>query len=501
MRYTILLLLLLSNLSSKGQAVTRTVLFLGNSYTYENNLPQIVSTLAASAGDVLTYDAHAIGGYTLRNHYTDSMCRNKIRANNWDYIVLQEQSQLPAFIVPSAFMNGFSDLKTFIKQNKPCAQLSSYMTWGYKNGDASQCPSNPAVCTYSGMQSLITSRYTQISELYESEVTPVGTVWQYMRTNYPNVELYQADGSHPSVIGSYLAACCFYTSLFRKSPLLITSNFGLDPNTASIIRNATKTLVFDHLLDFYVGKYIPDSDFNYVIGSGTNEIKISSITPTYRYSVRWSFGDGTTSNTLMPTHSYAANGTYTIKLTSYKCFFGQNLVSSRERTVTFCAHTNTVFPNLLLCPNRSDTLWTQVADSYQWCDETGTPIPGATNRSLIAWAGRMYSVLTTVNGCTEMSAPMLVDTWLNNPDCSLGVVNKPKHVQPMLSPNPVHNVLNLTLEKPFKCITVYDLSGRIIPIDKISPHSYDVSKLHDGMYLLKIVVADGTIVSTKFLKQ
>src|SRR5215217_4480944 len=295
MKYTIFLLLLLSSLKSEGQSITRKALFLGNSFTYENNLPQIVASLAASAGDVLSYDEHLIGGYTLRNHYTDSLSRNKIRADSWDYIVLQEQSQLPAFIIPTAFMDGFSDLKTFIRQNKPCAQLTSFMTWGYKNGDATNCPSNPTVCTYSGMQGLITSRYMQMSHLYESEVTPVGVVWEYIRSNYPNVNLYQVDEIHPSITGSYLAACCFYTCLFRKSPLLISSNFGLDSNTALVIRNATKSLVFDHLQDFYVGKYVPTSDFNYTIGSGTNEIQISTITPTYRDSVRWSFGDGTTS--------------------------------------------------------------------------------------------------------------------------------------------------------------------------------------------------------------
>ncbi|MBU1901507.1 hypothetical protein KKG82_04030, partial [Patescibacteria group bacterium] len=96
-------------------------------------------------------------------------------------------------------------------------------------------------------------------------------VWNYIRQNYPNIDLYQADESHPSTAGSYAAACCFYATLFKKDPALITYNFGLNANDASIIKNVVKTQVFDslHLWDF---KRLPVSDFHYQSGSGVNEV-------------------------------------------------------------------------------------------------------------------------------------------------------------------------------------------------------------------------------------
>ncbi|WP_417358023.1 PKD domain-containing protein [Flavobacterium sp.] len=100
----------------------------------------------------------------------------------------------------------------------------------------------------------------------------------------------------------------------------------------------------------------------------------------YKDSFEWDFGDGTTSTELNPIHSYSANGSYTIQLKSYKCFLGQAIESIFERTVNFCAHTNTVFPSLMLSPNETGTFWTQKVNSYQWYDFQGNPIEEATNQ-------------------------------------------------------------------------------------------------------------------------
>lgn len=502
MKKSLLAVLLLLAVNAVGQNLTRKVLFLGNSYTYVNDLPLMVSQLAASTGDILIYDGNLIGGYTLQDHSANTVSKNKILSNDWDYIVLQEQSQRPSFVYPVAFMNGFSALNSYIKLNKPCSQITSFMTWGYENGDIQNCPDNPAVCTYSGMQDLVSNRYMSMSGLYESEVTPVGVVWKYIRQNHPGIDLYHEDGSHPSVAGSYIAACCFYTSLFRKNPALISDNYGLDGGTALIIRNAVKSLVFDAMPDWYIGKYVPNSGFNYKIAGGTNQIVIDSNAATYRDSLLWNFGDGTTSTANLPTHSYMANGSYTITLTSYKCFLGQNLVSVYQQPVNFCSHNNTIYPNLLLCPNETGTIWTQPADSYQWLDSLGNPIAGATNQSLQVVAGASHSVLTTINGCTERSPEMLVDGYFGgNPDCNLRVIDNDKPIKADVYPNPVYNILNISTQDIISDIAVYDLSGKKITVNQLSANSIDVSELSWGVYVLKITTEDKNNSIVKFVKQ
>lgn len=502
MKILIILLALFQFINSTGQSQTRKVLFLGNSYTYVNDLPQIVSDLATNTGDVLIYDSNLIGGYTLQDHYASTTSLNKILSNDWDYVILQEQSQRPAFPVPLAFLNGFGDLKSYINQNKPCAQITSFMTWGHENGDTQNCPNNPAVCTYTGMQNLLTNRYMEFSDTLNSEVTPVGVVWKYIKENHPNINLYQSDGSHPSLAGSYLAACCFYTSLFRKNPTLITNNYGLDANTASIIRNATKTIIFDQMLDWYIGKYVPNSNFTYTIGNGTNQIVINTNTSTLYDSCSWDFGDGATSTSLFPTHSYVADGTYTITLTSTKCYLGQpTLESILEKTVTFCSHTNTVFPNdLLICPNETATLWTQAADSYQWLDHTGNPILGETNQSITTGSGS-YSVITTINGCSEQSVPVFINEYvpIGNEPCTLGIDNPDKKDEILLFPNPVENILTIEYAESINEITVFDILGNKMMTTRISNSSIDASNLSNGVYFLA-VSSDAKKIIKKFIK-
>ncbi|MBP7407431.1 MAG: hypothetical protein KA941_01605 [Flavobacteriales bacterium] len=81
-----------------------------------------------------------------------------------------------------------------------------------------------------------------------------------------------------------------------------------------------------------------------------------------------------------------------------------------------CTFTPTISPNsVILCPNSSEVLTTEVCDSYQWYKD-GSPIPGATQQthsvSYFEDGGSSFSVEATLNGCTEMSGSVLVDGWV-----------------------------------------------------------------------------------------
>lgn len=381
--------------------ITRKVLFLGNSYTGVNNLPQLVYDVALSAGDTLIFDSNTPGGYRLTDHYANGVSQNKIMAGGWQYVVLQGQSQEP-IVQSGTFTNGGKQLHTFIKQHNPCAVTQLYMTWGRKNGDASNCVFFPDMCTYQSMDSSLRNKYINLAIELNGEISPVSVVWNYLRQHHPNLELYQPDESHPSLAGSYAAACCFYATLFKKNPEGITFNSGLNPADASIIRNAVKTQVFDQLnaWDFY---QLPVSGFNYQIGSGTNEVLFQASNPGTQQTYAWDFGDGATSAVFNPTHSYGTNGTYTVTLTKTNCNLQGVHTSITDTVIQFCNHTPTVYTsNTLLCS--ADTLWTQPADAYQWF-VYGTPIPETnpylTNYPQYAYSG--FSVMSTLNGCSELS--------------------------------------------------------------------------------------------------
>ena len=86
--------LLFSGVQSKAQQ-KRNVLFLGNSYTAVNNLPQLVHDVAISTGDTLIFDSNMPGGFTLEAHSLNTTSQNKIKVGNWNYVVIQGQSQEP----------------------------------------------------------------------------------------------------------------------------------------------------------------------------------------------------------------------------------------------------------------------------------------------------------------------------------------------------------------------------------------------------------------------
>lgn len=400
MRVILYILLLLSCHTLVAQT-TRKVLFLGNSYTSVNNLPQLISNAAQSAGDVLLYDSYTPGGYTLQDHYQDANSTDKIKNQSWDYIVLQGQSQEP-ITKSGKFKGGAGALKKHIDQYNSCSVIMLYVTWGRKNGDPTNCAQFPVMCTYAGMDTTIRNTYYDLAGNINAEVSPVSVVWRYLRSNHPGINLYQSDESHPSLAGSYAAACCFYTIIFKKDPTLITYNPGLSAADAATIRNAVRSQVYANInaWDF---KQPPASDFDYEIGAGTNQVLL-----THRYSpaveqYSWTFGDGATSNISNPSHSYSSDGTYKITLTTSSCDLQGLHTSTSDTTIQFCSHTPTIYTkNPWVC--RLDTLLTQTADAYQWVVD-GVLVP-ETSQMLAnykKYTGSSYTVLATVSGCTELS--------------------------------------------------------------------------------------------------
>lgn len=386
----------------------RKVLFLGNSYTSVNNLPQLIFDVAGSMNDTLIFDSHSPGGYTLDQHFSDTNSTNKIKIGGWDFVVLQEQSQLPSF--EDYYSAGGNWLCQMIRQYNPCARKMFYMTWGRKNGDSGNCAIWPPVCTYEGMDSLLRLRYIESAIANGTDMSPVGAVWRYLRQNFPNIELYQADESHPSAAGSYAAAFCFYSALFKKDPSLSNFNSVLNQAEAAIIRDAVKVVVYDSLQYWDFSKHFPDAEFSYVIGQGTNEVVCTNST-TNADTYSWDFGDGLTSVDTTVFHNYSSNGTYTIMLSASRCDLTQMHQDTFSLDVTFCQHNPTILPDeLVLCPNSSDTLWTQNYDSYQWYND-GILLPGETNQFLVPAYGSMFSVIANENGCSELSPAVFVNNF------------------------------------------------------------------------------------------
>jgi hypothetical protein len=196
----------------------KSVLFVGNSYTAVNDLPNWVRLVGASQGDTFDVTSFAPGGRTFQGHSQDPQLLMLIQQRNYDAVILQEQSQIPSFPTDQVETECYPFAKSLvdsIRANNPFAKIIFYMTWGRKDGDAQNCPSWPPVCTFKGMNQLLRDRYIQMAKDNYTWVAPVGAAWRDIRDT-TNINLYQTDGSHPSFEGTHLPALTIYQTLFQK---------------------------------------------------------------------------------------------------------------------------------------------------------------------------------------------------------------------------------------------------------------------------------------------
>ncbi len=274
----------------------------------------MVADLANSLGDHVDKDANTPGGATFEMHWNNPTNYNKIQSQAWDYVVFQGQSQEPSFPdnqVNTQTLPYVMMLADSVYDNNFCTEVMYYMTWGRENGDPQWQP----ISTYEGMQSRLRSAYLRFADSVQGSVSPVGAVWQYVRNNHPTIDLYTADESHPSLQGSYLAACTFYTSIFRKPCTGATYNMGIDPTIAGQIQAAADLVVLDSLDNWNLRdpSVHTRADFSYnSLGNGTVDFTNES---TKGQTFFWDFGDGNTSTEENPSHTYAADGQYTVTLT------------------------------------------------------------------------------------------------------------------------------------------------------------------------------------------
>jgi hypothetical protein len=215
------------------------VLFLGNSYTYVNDLPSTFARLATSGGRQVEVSSVANGGETLSQHAAASDSLRAIASRRWTYVILQEQSQTPA---TSAGRNSMYPAVRVLagKTESAGATPMLFMTWAHRDG----MPES-GLADYGAMQLEIDNAYLAIARELRVPVAPVGYTWSLVRRDHPEIALWGDDGSHPSPAGTYLAACVFYASIFRQSPAGLAYYGGLGADQARVLQDEAGRRVLD----------------------------------------------------------------------------------------------------------------------------------------------------------------------------------------------------------------------------------------------------------------
>ena len=318
MRHYLYIFILLYGCLSWSQQ-SKSVLFIGNSYTGANNLAQLVIDMANNAGHQLNAVAFTPGGARFLNHDANAQVTNLINQQAWDAVILQGQSQETSFGMAQMQQEVYPHVASLVQKitaNQNCTVPMLFMTWGRENGDAGNCPYAPWVCTYTGMDDAIYNTYMDLGQINQTQVAPVGRVWRNLRTNHPNLNLYTSDGSHPNYTGSFAAACTFFTSIFNEDPTQLAYLGNLSANDAQIIKAAVKTELYDVWGNYDFTPNLAQAIFSYNINQ--MQVQFDASSSTFE-TLEWDFGDGNTSTQVQPQHTYATPGDYTVSLQATYC--------------------------------------------------------------------------------------------------------------------------------------------------------------------------------------
>ena len=227
------------NESMLSKDKTYQILFVGNSYTFFNDMPTAYFEPMAK---ICGYNVHVTsitkGAYTLEKFANPSdtygrLVENALANNQYDYVIIQEQSVRPAINAP-AFYDGVRALTERIRSIG--AQPVLYATWGRKEGADKLTEYN---MTSKEMTWKLAAAYDAIAKELDIPVIHVGLAFADVYEN-SSMELYNADKSHPSHIGSYLAAMALFCGIFREDPGVITITGPVKGEEDAMIREAVK---------------------------------------------------------------------------------------------------------------------------------------------------------------------------------------------------------------------------------------------------------------------
>lgn len=229
------------------------ILWVGNSFFYYNNsMHGHFSQLVASAGPAARVRGTSvtISGSGLDWHDIESLLRpnglgrysfvgdNEIRFNppgrQYDTAIMMDCSQCPIHPqLQGAFHETVRKYSDTLKQAGVRPVL--FMSWAYKDKPE--------------MTAMLAEQYTRAGNANDAVVVPAGLAFAKAIAKRPDVELYVADKRHPSLAGTYLAACTVYATLYRRSPVGLSYTAGLSPELATLLQ----TSAWEALQDYFRG--------------------------------------------------------------------------------------------------------------------------------------------------------------------------------------------------------------------------------------------------------
>lgn len=246
MRKHFLYLFLLVSVIASAQPDTLRVLCVGNSFTYFYNSHEKLVAIAASEGHHLNVTAAYVGGYTFNRHLHDlktlQAIEQAIYAGAYDVVYLQDQSQSFARYAqnPKQYQLICKDTKELVDRVRtysPKARIWLEQTWAYSGLNYGDFGSYEAFDSYLCKGTKLLAKATHTS------VSPIGKAFAVVRSERPDLNLYEPDEKHQSLMGTYLKSCVNYLLIYGIPFSAETDCCGVDSEAARYLQKVAERIV------------------------------------------------------------------------------------------------------------------------------------------------------------------------------------------------------------------------------------------------------------------
>jgi hypothetical protein len=236
-----------------GPDFPKSVIFIGNSFFYYNNSMHTLVLMLERAADPASAKSYrassvTIGGSGLDWHDVESYFRpgaigsysfddnNNVVFNKpdklFDAAIMMDCSQCPIHPQLKPAFTEFTKKDSVIVRAHGARPIF-FMSWAYADKPE--------------MTAQLAEEYTVAGNANDALVIPAGLAFARAIAKQPELNLYAADKRHPSLAGSYLAACTVLAALTGRSPVGNTYRAGIDEPTARFLQ----TVAWDTVQDYY----------------------------------------------------------------------------------------------------------------------------------------------------------------------------------------------------------------------------------------------------------
>ncbi len=226
------------------------ILFIGNSYLYNNNLPDIEYRLARASGIDVYIDAEIAMGQSVNRHIKAKSTWVKVNSRKWDYVIIQDHQRFYYDTPPSLDSFCFEDKKLYksplmdnnlklqdsIKKLIPGVKIIWFEGWEQSGGVESRFPGDNTVKLLGRMHANF--KYLNDQPGAHDIIAPIGDAYASSIIQRPYLQkvspdrsdlLFDHDGRHPGKAGSFLAACVLFETIFHHPPMDLKPTYNKVP--------------------------------------------------------------------------------------------------------------------------------------------------------------------------------------------------------------------------------------------------------------------------------